>query len=186
MATTWRQESGGCITNECSRGPLHKEPFMTPDQGEIWQVRSVRPCREKMPRPPMFTSFKPVILAEVSRSRRARRPNGRLSCCEKQEAEIGEGVPRTREMSRIARASPAIGASGTLTPSRVEFDPSRILLQMFSLLIHSDSFAQAENSGINLRSHDGLSGSIPIAKLFRLPINIVIRASLPAFDILHQ
>ena len=54
---------------------------------------------------------------------------------------------------------------------------------MFAPLIHNESWAQAVNSGRNLRSHDGSSGSIPIANLCRFPISIVIQVSLSTFGI---
>ena len=50
---------------------------------------------------------------------------------------------------------------------------------MIYTLIQTESCAQAVYSGENRRSQDGESGSIAIAKLFRFPISIVIRASLP-------
>ena len=52
---------------------------------------------------------------------------------------------------------------------------------MFSPSAHIESCAQAASSGRYLRSQDGLRGSMPIAKLFRFPINIVnSQASLSA------
>ena len=80
----------------------------------------------------------------------------------------------------------AMGASGTLTPSRTELEPSRRLRQIFSPSTHRDSRAQAVYSGRYRRSQEGESGSISIAKLFRLPISIVIRASSQEFGSLAK